>query len=149
MRVLLSGESTVINWNVQGPTFSDVAFTPPTSHLKISESQHQCHIVGSTRNNTKYPQPHSLTPTRQQARKNASFNLPAGHSHPTFQLTRLVQPTAPSPANRSNSMFRQDRAGLLSHQLRTAIHYRRRPQAIHQIMRMETELRGRECARNW
>lgn len=88
------------------------------------------------------------TPRQRALTNKDALHLPTSNPHPTLQLPRLVEPTAPSPPHRRNRLLRQDRARLLAHQLRTAVHHRWRPQALHPLMRLETQQCRRERAGN-
>ena len=146
---------------------SATCLTPRTSHLTVRPIQkvtctfHYCigrkhHIVHTTPTahtpTAKVPEishpdtetfPSSLS---QHKHHNASPNHPTSNSNTALQLARLVQPTAPAPPHRRNSLLGQDRADLLPRELRAAVDRSRRPQALDPLVRVETQQRGRERA---
>lgn len=154
----------------EGQSASDVAWLNPThvtsnsrflSLIARSEPmpyQRQTHPRRTNNLRDSHPTPHFprtiishlkyLASTRERKRKDA-LHLPTSHPHPALQLARLVEPTAPAPPHRRHRLLRQDRARLLAHQLRPAVHNRRRPQALHPLMRLETQQRRRERAGHW
>ena len=77
-----------------------------------------------------------------------ALHLPTSDPHPTLQLARLVEPTAPAPPHRRNSLLRQNSPNLLPHKLRAAIDRLRLPQALDPLLRLETQQHRRERARN-
>ena len=135
------------------------------SNLEISKSGHrkQLNAITTTNSSNKIKRTSECSldtlhweriyqlrhvPRQRALASKDALHLPTSNPHPTLQLPRLVEPTASSPPHRRHRLLRQDRARLLAHQLRTAVHHRRRPQALHPLMRLETQQCRRERASN-
>lgn len=128
---------------------SEIAFVVQphqTSHPRFQESVVSIPLIALHSSRLLQPDHNLHDPGASASHKHARIYLAAGNTHTIIQLPRLVQSTSPPPPHRRNSLLRQISPRLLPHQFCAAVHYRRRSQALHKILLVETEQRRRERA---